>query len=234
MRRAFYLLSPGGWHDYANILHPPYTAWHLSYVVLGAAMVRAPDYGLLGWTVLAFLAAMGVSAHAFDELRGRPLGTTIPAAVLWGLGVGGTAAAVAIGLTTGLAATPLVLPFVAAGAWLVFAYNLEWPPFHHDLVFAFAWGAFPVLTSYAVQSGGLSTGSIVIAAAAAAISLVQRRLSTRVRYLRRNVVSVEGYIVESSGGKVTVTQEWLVQDHERVLALLAAIMPAMALGLLLR
>lgn len=234
MRRAFYLLAPGGWRDYANILHPPYTAWHLSYVVLGAAMAPAPNYRLLGWTVLAFFLAMGVGAHALDELRGRPLGTTIPAAILWSLGVGGTATAVAIGLTTGMAATPLVLPFIVAGAWLVFAYNLEWRPFHHDLVFAFAWGAFPVLTSYVVQTGGLGAGSVVIASVAAAISLVQRRLSSRVRYLRRNVVGAEGYIVEASGGKIALTREWLVQDHERVLALLAAIMPAIALGLLLR
>ena len=32
-RPAFYALAPGGWRDYVTLLHPPYTLWHLSYVV---------------------------------------------------------------------------------------------------------------------------------------------------------------------------------------------------------
>lgn len=234
MQRAFYLQTPGGWRDYANILHLPYTVWHLSYVVLGVALVTRPDYGLLLWTVVAFFLAMGVGAHALDELHGRPLATTIPAPILWGLGVGATALAVAIGLAIGMAATPLVLPCIMAGALLVFAYNLEWGPFHHDLVFAFAWGAFPVLTSYLVQSGGLSLGSIIVAGAAAGASLVQRVLSKHVRYLRRNVVLAEGHFVEQGGTKVVLTREGLIANEERVLALMSWIMPALALGLLLR
>ncbi len=39
MRRAFYALEPGGARDYVTLLHLPYTAWHLSYVVLGACLV---------------------------------------------------------------------------------------------------------------------------------------------------------------------------------------------------
>ena len=35
---AFYALAPGGWRDYVTLLHPPYTAWHLSYVAIGAAL----------------------------------------------------------------------------------------------------------------------------------------------------------------------------------------------------
>ncbi len=31
-RPAFYALASGGWRDYVTLLHPPYTAWHLSYV----------------------------------------------------------------------------------------------------------------------------------------------------------------------------------------------------------
>ena len=36
-RPAFYALRSGGWRDLVTLLHPPYTAWHLSYVALGAA-----------------------------------------------------------------------------------------------------------------------------------------------------------------------------------------------------
>ena len=234
MHRAFYLLTPGGWRDYLNLLHAPYTAWHLSYVILGAALVPSPNYPLLGWTLLAFFLALGVAAHALDELRGRPLGTTIPAVVLWGLGIVAVAAACAIGLTVGVAATPYLLPFVAAGAFFVFAYNLEWGPFHHDLVFALAWGAFPLLTSYVAQTGGLSMASVIVAAAAAAITHVQRILSTRVRHLRRQVVSADGHLVEADGTEIVLTREWLAQDHDRVLALLSTAMPMLAVGLLLR
>ena len=233
MRRAFYLLAPGSWRDYLNILHIPYTAWHLSYVVLGAALVRNPDYGLLLWTALAFFLALGVGGHALDELRGRPLGTTIPAAVLWGLGILPVAGAAAIGLTVGLAATPVALSFVAVGVFLVFAYNLEWGPFHNDLVFAFAWGAFPLVTSFVAQAGRLSLACVIVALAAAAITYVQRILSTRVRYLRRKVISSSGSLMDADGSETVLTREWLARDHERVLELLSITMPIISIGLLL-
>ena len=77
-RPAFYALRPGGWRDYVTLLHPPYTLWHLSYVAVGAALAPRMDWALLGWTTLAFALAMGVGAHALDEMRGRPLQTRIP------------------------------------------------------------------------------------------------------------------------------------------------------------
>ena len=77
-RPAFYALDPGGWRDYVTLLHLPYTAWHLSYVVVGGCLAASVAWGRLGLTVLAFALAMGVGAHALDELHGRPLGTRIP------------------------------------------------------------------------------------------------------------------------------------------------------------
>src|SRR5581483_1151294 len=71
-RPAFYALGSGGWRDYVTLLHPPYTLWHLSYVAVGAALAPRMDWALLGWTTLAFALAMGVGAHALDELMGRP------------------------------------------------------------------------------------------------------------------------------------------------------------------
>src|SRR5205814_7762776 len=85
LKPAFYALRPGGWRDYVTLLHPPYTLWHLSYVALGAAI--APEWRplRLGTGLAAFALGLGVGAHALDELRGRPLGTRIPAPVLWTL-----------------------------------------------------------------------------------------------------------------------------------------------------
>src|SRR5437899_894765 len=77
-RTAFYALRSGGWRDYVTLIHPPYTLWHLSYVAIGASIAPRMKWGLLGWTTLAFLLAMGVGAHALDELQGRPLRTRIP------------------------------------------------------------------------------------------------------------------------------------------------------------
>src|SRR5437763_122439 len=36
-RPAFYALRAGGWRDLVTLLHPPYTAWHLSYVAIRPA-----------------------------------------------------------------------------------------------------------------------------------------------------------------------------------------------------
>ena len=81
-RPAFYALSPGSWRDYVTVLHAPYTAWHLSYVVIGAALAPQWYPGRLGAALAAFFLAVGVGAHALDELNGRPLSTRIPAPVL--------------------------------------------------------------------------------------------------------------------------------------------------------
>ena len=81
-RPAFYALAPGGWRDYVTLLHPPYTAWHLSYVGIGAALSGSVDGGRLVATLAAFALAVGVAAHCLDELHGRPLGTRVPSRVL--------------------------------------------------------------------------------------------------------------------------------------------------------
>src|SRR6266481_6195286 len=52
-RPAFYAARPGGWRDWWTILHPPYTAWHLSYVVIGATLAPHTDGGRLAATLAA-------------------------------------------------------------------------------------------------------------------------------------------------------------------------------------
>jgi hypothetical protein len=84
-RPAFYALERGGWRDYVTLLHVPYTAWHLSYVVIGACLAPVMAWNRLAAVVAAFALALGIGAHALDELQGRPLGTEIPTRVLIGL-----------------------------------------------------------------------------------------------------------------------------------------------------
>ena len=70
-RPAYYSARPGGWRDWWSILHPPYTAWHLSYVVIGASLAPHLDSVRLLATLLAFFAAAGCKfgAHCALELR---------------------------------------------------------------------------------------------------------------------------------------------------------------------
>jgi hypothetical protein len=217
VRPAFYALRPGGWRDYVTLLHPPYTLWHLSYVALGAALAPRMQWGLLGWTVLAFLLAMGVGAHALDELQGRPLRTAIPGSVLVGLAVASIAAACAIGVVVAARTTLWLVAFVVFGGLVVVAYNLELlgGALHSDLWFAGAWGAFPLLTSYFASAERLGAGALAAAAFAFLTSLAQRRLSTEVRRARR-------------GGEPPVDAELALRAPEAALRLLSAALPALA------
>src|SRR5437588_4417693 len=96
---AYYATRARGWRrDVWAVLHPPYTAWHLSYVLIGASLAPALNLQRLLATLLAFFFAVGISAHALDELRGRPLQTDLPAGVLWTAAVAGLVLAVGLGL----------------------------------------------------------------------------------------------------------------------------------------
>jgi hypothetical protein len=191
VKPAFYALERGGWRDYVTLLHPPYTLWHLSYVAVGAAL--APHFRLdrMLWSVAAFGLAMGVAAHALDELKGRPLQTRIPGWVLIALAAVSLAGAVAIGVGAAVAWGFGLLVFVAIGALLVPVYNLELG-LHTNWGFALSWGAFPVLTGYFVEAQTLRVEAIAAAGYATALSLAQHALSTPVREARRKRSTTAG------------------------------------------
>jgi hypothetical protein len=227
-RPAYYAASPGGWRDWWTLLHPPYTAWHLSYVVIGAALAPRVSLTPLLATLVAFFLAVGLAAHALDELNGRPLQTRIPGPALVAVTAAGLAGAVALG-AAGLARVGWgLLPFMIVGPVLVLAYNAELfgGIIHTDLGFAAAWGAFPVLTAYAAQTGRLALAPVLAALAALALSAAQRRLSTPARVLRRRSVRVEGRVT-LAGGHVTAL------DQRALLAPLEGALRAMSWGLVL-
>jgi hypothetical protein len=232
-RPAFYAARPGGWRDWWTILHPPYTAWHLSYVVIGASLASHTDGGRLVATLLAFFFAVGVAAHALDELHGRPLRTTIPSAWLVGLGVGGLAIACALGFVGVATVGPGLLPFIAIGPLLVLGYNLELfgGVIHTDLGFAAAWGAFPVLVGYYVQAGRIDLSAVLAAAAALGFSLAQRSLSTPARALRRRVADVSGSITMHDGSVQELDVHPLLEPLERALSTLSWATVVLALAL---
>jgi hypothetical protein len=221
-RPAFYALAPGGWRDYVTLLHPPYTLWHLSYVVIGACLAPDVPPGRTALAAVAFFLALGIGAHALDELQGRPLQTTIPRRVLAALAAASIAGAVAIGVGVAITRNLWLLPFVAFGGFIVCAYNLELlgGRFHSDVWFALAWGGFPLLTGYFNAAGRITAASLLAAAFAALLSAAQRTLSTPVRRARRQSPPLDA-----------VTREALTRRPETALRLLTAATVALAAAL---
>ncbi len=235
VRPAFYSLAQGGWRDYLTLLHPPYTGWHLSYVVLGAALAPTLHYDRLAATSLAFFLAVGVSAHAMDELSGRPLGTRIPRTVLLALCLGGLGGAAAIGFLGAIAVSPSLVIFIAFGLFIAPAYNLEWfgGRFHNAFWFAAAWAAFPLLTAYWANAESFGPAAAFGVLFAFTSALAQRTLSERVRGLRRRVRAVEGHLLFTDGSVVDVDRAWAIQTQERALQLFSLAMPLLAISILI-
>jgi hypothetical protein len=223
-RPAFYALSPGGWRDYVTLLHPPYTAWHLGYVAIGAALAPTFHTDRFLAALAAFFLGLGVGAHSLDELQGRPLATRIPEPVLIGLTLVSLAGAVAIGIAGAISFDLWLLVFVAIGVVLVPVYNLELfgGVIHNTPGFALAWGAFPLLTGYFANAGTITWVSLLAAGYAALTSYVQRVLSTQVRQVRRRVVAVHGTLELTDGTSAPITPEHLYGTQETSLQLLAA------------
>jgi hypothetical protein len=229
---AFYAPRRDGWRDYWTLLHPPYTMWHLSYVLLGAAVSPAPDPRIVAGALVAFGLAVGVGAHAFDELKGRPLRTQIPSPVLIALGTLALLVAVVLGLVAATMLGPIFLLFVTGGAAIVLLYAFEAPLVHSDVGFAVGWGAFPVVT-VAFATGAHPVPTALAALGAAVLSLAQRRLSSRARSIRRRAVEVHGEIVYADGSRESIEARSLISVPEAALSILWLASFATALGLLL-
>ena len=177
-----------------TVLHLPYTAWNVAYVALGAALAPVFHTSRMVWTMVAFAFALGVAAHMLDELNGRPLRTKIPSAVLVTVSVGALAGACAIGIWAASEWGWGLLAFVAVGAVVVPAYNLEWfgGAIHNAWGLSLAWAAFPILTAYYAQAATLKAPAFLAAGFGALMIVVQRELSTPVRAARRQRGTLEG------------------------------------------
>ena len=229
-RPAWYALGRGGWRDYVTLLHLPYTGWHLSYVIIGGCLAPVVAWDRLGAVVLAFALAVGVGAHALDELNGRPLRTKIPDRVLVALAAVSIAGACALGIAGAVVVEPGLALLIPVGLFLVLAYNLELAGgrFHSDLWFGLAWGGFPVVNGYAAVAGNLRPVALFAAAFAVLLSLAQRALSTHVRYVRRRVVAVRGELELTGGDRVPLDAPRLTGAAETGLRLLSLATVALA------
>jgi hypothetical protein len=222
-RPAFYALDRGRLGDLVTLLHPPYTAWHLSYVALGAAVAPSLHVDRLLWALAAFGLAVGVAAHALDELHDRPLGTRFSDRTLIAMAVTSLAGALAIGVAGVLTVSAWLAPCVLAGALFLPAYNLELigGRLHGDLWFAVGWGAFPALTGYFVNAEKVALPGLLIAAGCLVMSVAQRRLSSPARELRRRTRSISGVRTLPDGGAEELTLAGLLAPLDGALAALS-------------
>ncbi|MPZ23208.1 MAG: hypothetical protein GEU28_06635 [Dehalococcoidia bacterium] len=233
-RPAFYALGPGAWQELVSLIHPPYTVLHLSFAVIGAALAPEVRLDRLAAVLVSFFLAVGVAAHFLDELHGRPMRTGISSTVLAAGATTALLAACAIGIAGVLVVSPLLLVFIAAGAFAVLAYNLELfgGAFHGDIQFGLMWGAFPFFTAYWVMDESFGAAALPGTAACFALAMVQRSLSNPVREVRRRVKDVEGELTYNDGRRTTLTKAGLLAGPELALTYLAVATPLLALGLL--
>jgi hypothetical protein len=230
---AFYAKPGTRLGDLVAILHPPYTMWHLSYVAMGAALASTLDWQRLIGTLVAFFFGTGVAAHALDELKGRPLRTTLSDQLLWALGVTGLAAALVVAAVGASVISPWVWGWAVIGSLLAVGYALEQPPWLHTTTgFALAWGGFPVLVGFWAQTEMLSVGAVLLAAAASLVTAAQRVLSTPARHVRRRVDRAELHLEKTDAVEIW-DEAQVLATWERPLRLLAWSMVALAAGLIL-
>jgi hypothetical protein len=233
-RPAFYAVGRGRLADLVALLHPPYTVWHLSYFALGSAVAPHLYVNRLLWGVAAFALAVGVAAHALDELHDRPLRTTLPSRMLIALAVAGLVGALAIGVAGIVTVSVGLLPFVLAGGLFLPAYNLELAGgrFHNEIWFAIGWGAFPALTGYFVNAEKLALPGLLIAAGCLVMSVAQRRLSAPARELRRRTTSISGVRRLADGAEEPLSVSSLLGPLDGALAALSLAIPVTACALL--
>jgi hypothetical protein len=204
-------------------------------VAFGAVAAPTVHGGRLAATLGAFFLAVGLCAHALDELNGRPLGTRLSDRALIAIAAGSLAGAIGLGVVGVVTVSWSIALFIAAGAFLVIAYNLELlgGRFHTDFWFAAAWGAFPALTSYWANALTIRVAGVLVPVACFWLSVAQRRLSTPVRILRRNTVSVSGTQRLADGSEIELSSAELARPLDGALRALAAALVLLAAGLVI-
>jgi hypothetical protein len=226
--------NTGAVSDFINLLHPPYTLWHLSYVVIGIAMSPVIYSGRSIAVLVAFFVGLGLGAHALDETMGNPLHTKISKTRLYLVGFISLSVAILIGLYYVVVLSVLILPFVAIESFFAVAYNLEVfeKRFHTDLIFALSWGSIPFLTGYFVNSLSLSVATLVMAVGIGFLTYVQRTLSTQARLFRRKIDSVQS-INLVTGESIPMSSHDLISPAEKSLKALTIMIFAVSIALIL-
>lgn len=220
---AFYaqprFLTRIGAREWWTILHPPYTLLHLSLVAVGACLTGPVSAPRLVASLVAFFLAVGVAAHCLDELHGRPLRTTLPAAQLIIVATVALGGAVGLGVLGVLVVGGWFILFIVVGVLVALGYNLELfkGRLHTRAVLVLSWGGFPVLTAFYAQHRSLNFAALCAAGYGTLVTLAQQQLSTPARDLRRRTISVEGVAERTDGSRVAVSKQQMLDPLENAL-----------------
>ncbi|MFQ5871863.1 MAG: hypothetical protein ACE5IB_06870 [Candidatus Geothermarchaeales archaeon] len=231
---TWYILAGRGWRDHVNLLHLPYTVWHLSYVVIGASLAPTLHLDRLAYILVAFFLGLGIGAHYLDELNGRPIRTRISDQTLSAVALLALLSASAVGVWGSVMVSLTFIPLVFFGFFMVYAYNLELfrGRLHNVYWFSLGWGAFPVVTGFYVNALSITPAVLAMATACFALSGTQQVLSNHVKAIRRRV-DVVGTISFASGESKPLEKAFLVEAAESALKLLSVTVVVFSIALFL-
>lgn len=220
--------------DLVNLLHPPYTLWHLSYVLIGIALSPTIYLERSIAVVVSFFLGLGIGAHALDETMGNPLKTKLSKPELYLLGLSSIIIATSIGAYYVITLSPLLLPIILVEVFFALAYNLEFfnKKFHNSFVFSISWGMLPFVTGYFVNALSISPGALLTSIAIGILTYVQRTLSNQARSVRRNLESPVKSLKLENGREVPITEKDLISPAEKSLKALTITIFVLAVALI--
>jgi hypothetical protein len=196
--------------DLYNILHVPYTAMVLAFVIIGAAASPMIHFDRLGATLLAYFLGLGIGAHSLDQLepQGSHYVKKLSRRELASIAILSLGTAAALGLYYVLTIGVLLIPFIAAGVFFAVAYPLPsrtfGAVFHNHPTFALSWGFLPAVTSYFVNAVALTPAALVVGVATASAAWIEIRLSRSARSARRQGLPAVAYRGQENGLRLLV------------------------------
>ncbi len=155
-----------------RLMHFPLPLCVFSFATLGAIIAPVFHLDRLLWTWLAVFTSLCLASYSFDELKGRPLLTTIPEAWLRLLGWTGLVVALSTGVYLALTVNLRLLAWIPPSVFVILVYNLELfkGRFHNGTFFSIAWGVIPALGSYFLQTLTLSASALLLSIATVVFS----------------------------------------------------------------
>lgn len=187
---------------FVGMLFLPYTGMCISFSIVGSLLSPTTImWDRIVAIVIIYFAALGISAHAADNMgsKKKPWGDLFSNLELLIMLVCGLVVAYAIGAYYIIFYVPLLLPIAILEGFFLFAYNYEiWNGFfHNNIWFAISWGSMPLLAGYVMQTNSISYVPLLISTAAFLISYIEIKLSRRYKEFRQNQDVVRSKKLES-------------------------------------
>lgn len=195
---------------FVGMLFLPYTGMCISFSIVGSLLSPTTImWDRIVAIVIIYFAALGISAHAADNMgsKKKPWGDLFSNLELLIMLVCGLVVAYAIGAYYIIFYVPLLLPIAILEGFFLFAYNYEiWNGFfHNNIWFAISWGSLPLLAGYVMQTNSISYVPLLISTAAFLISYIEIKLSRRYKEFRQNQDVVRSKKLESQLKIISIT-----------------------------